>query len=76
MDSLTDGGFHADHIERVGDGGHPFAETNLQTLCEFCHREKTAAENRMGETTIEDRPKIDLDADMDDVATDGGDSTF
>lgn len=37
--------FHVDHIERIADGGHPFDETNLQTLCEHCHKQKTAEEN-------------------------------
>ncbi len=33
-----------DHIVRLADGGtdHP---SNLQSLCEDCHKEKTAAEN-------------------------------
>ncbi len=34
-----------DHIKRVADGGHPFDESNLRTLCEYCHSEKTASEN-------------------------------
>ena len=72
VDSPGDGGFHADHIERVADGGHPFDETNLQTLCKHCHHAKTAAENRTGEPSIEERPEVGLDAYMDDVATDGG----
>ncbi|WP_242437216.1 HNH endonuclease [Halorubrum lacusprofundi] len=63
--------FEVDHIERVADGGHPFDETNLQTLCKFCHRAKTAAENRTNEPTIEDRPEVGLDAYLD-TATDGG----
>jgi len=49
--------FEVDHIERVADGGHPFEESNLQTLCEHCHRDKTAAENRTGEPSIEERPE-------------------
>ncbi|WP_436348974.1 HNH endonuclease [Natronorubrum sp. FCH18a] len=34
-----------DHIQRIADGGHPLEESNLQTLCEDCHTEKTADEN-------------------------------
>ncbi|SIS06083.1 5-methylcytosine-specific restriction endonuclease McrA [Natronorubrum daqingense] len=34
-----------DHIQRITDGGHPFEESNLQTLCEDCHEAKTATEN-------------------------------
>jgi len=65
--------FEVDHIERVADGGHPFEESNLQTLCEHCHRDKTAAENRTGEPSIEERPELGLDAYMD-TATDGGEA--
>ena len=44
-------GLEVDHIVPVADGGHPFDPANLQTLCEACHREKTAAENsERGET--------------------------
>jgi len=35
-----------DHITRLADGGHPLDETNLQTLCDECHMEKTAEENK------------------------------
>jgi 5-methylcytosine-specific restriction endonuclease McrA len=38
-------GLNVDHITPVADGGHPFNPANLQTLCEDCHREKTAREN-------------------------------
>lgn len=41
----TDVTLHVDHITRIADGGHPLDETNLQTLCEDCHKEKTADEN-------------------------------
>ncbi len=34
-----------DHIQRIADGGHPFEESNLQTLCEDCHEAKTTNEN-------------------------------
>ncbi|WP_206424409.1 HNH endonuclease [Halorubrum sp. CSM-61] len=63
--------FEVDHIERVADGGHPFDETNLQTLCKYCHRDKTAAENRTNEPAVEERPELGLDAYLD-TATDGG----
>jgi 5-methylcytosine-specific restriction endonuclease McrA len=56
-DEWASGGFHADHIQRIADGGHKFDESNLQTLCKFCHEEKTAEENSdkgMPEVTLED----------------------
>lgn len=59
IDTPSRGGFHVDHIDRISDGGHPFDETNLQTLCKRCHHEKTAEENRTGENT-EERPEIPL----------------
>lgn len=37
---------HVDHIEPLAEGGHPFDEENLQTLCEACHHQKTAEQNR------------------------------
>lgn len=51
--------YHVDHIERIADGGHPFAESNLQTLCKYCHHEKTAEENST--ETNESRPEISLE---------------
>jgi 5-methylcytosine-specific restriction endonuclease McrA len=40
-----------DHIVPVSEGGHPFDPANLQTLCEECHRDKTARENsKRGQT--------------------------
>ena len=45
--------FEVDHIERIADGGHPFAEDNLQTLCEYCHADKTADENSKRESAPE-----------------------
>lgn len=57
IESPADGGFHVDHIERIADGGHPLDETNLQTLCKHCHREKTAAEN----SSQEPAPEITLE---------------
>jgi 5-methylcytosine-specific restriction protein A len=33
----------ADHITEIADGGSPFDEANLQTLCKGCHEIKTAA---------------------------------
>lgn len=51
------GGFHVDHIDRIADGGHPFDEQNLQTLCKFCHREKTAEENASSQSQ---RPDVTL----------------
>jgi len=44
-------GLEVDHIVPVSDGGHPFDPGNLQTLCEDCHRDKTARENsKRGQT--------------------------
>ena len=37
-------GLEVDHITPISEGGHPFDPGNLQTLCEDCHQEKTAAE--------------------------------
>ena len=37
--------FDADHMMRLADGGSSSPD-NLQTLCVFCHRAKTAAEIR------------------------------
>lgn len=54
VESPSSGYFHADHIERVADGGHEFDESNLQTLCKYCHREKTAAENSTPERQPQD----------------------
>lgn len=39
--------WHLDHIKRVRDGGEN-RESNLQVLCEWCHGEKTAGENKAG----------------------------
>lgn len=58
VDAPYSGGYHVDHIQRIADGGHPFDETNLQTLCKHCHHEKTAEENAADEAapdiTLED----------------------
>jgi 5-methylcytosine-specific restriction endonuclease McrA len=61
VESPTRGFFQVDHIERVTDGGHPFDETNLQTLCKHCHHTKTAEENSNGdEQETEEREEIPL----------------
>lgn len=44
---FTSGGFHVDHITPISEGGHKFDESNLRTLCKYCHYEKTAEENRL-----------------------------
>lgn len=41
-----DRGLEVDHITPISEGGHPFDPANLQTLCEACHKDKTAKENR------------------------------
>lgn len=53
----TDGFLQVDHIERIADGGHPFDESNLQTLCRDCHQEKTAAENQTPDAQTDDTEK-------------------
>lgn len=35
-------GTMVDHIEEISDGGCTTCLDNLQTMCEFCHRVKTA----------------------------------
>jgi 5-methylcytosine-specific restriction endonuclease McrA len=59
-----------DHITPIVDGGHPFDPGNLQTLCEDCHGEKTAAENS-------ERPQTptrgELSESLFEYVTDGGD---
>lgn len=60
IEAPSRGGFHVDHIKPISDGGHPFDESNLQTLCKHCHHAKTAKENRSGED-IEERPEIGLE---------------
>lgn len=72
----ADGGFQVDHIQRVTDGGHLFEESNLQTLCQWCHEDKTAEENTGGS---EPRPEVPLEAYLADggfveVADVGGES--
>ena len=66
---FTSGAFHVDHITPISEGGHPFDEQNLQTLCRECHREKTAEEN-----SGSDRPAEEVTLD-DYLAVDGGESS-
>jgi len=33
-----------DHIQRIEDGGEPFADNNLQSLCAFHHNQKSGKE--------------------------------
>lgn len=61
--------FEVDHITRISDGGHPFDESNLWTLCTHCHSAKTAAENRNEEPDAE-MPELTL-ADYLDAAGEG-----
>jgi 5-methylcytosine-specific restriction protein A len=35
-----------DHVVAVKDGGHPTAQTNLETCCKPCHSRKTALSDR------------------------------
>lgn len=51
--------FEVDHITPLADDGHPFDESNLQTLCRPCHREKTAEQNR--DADVEEQPAVTLD---------------
>jgi hypothetical protein len=41
----------ADHIRAVADGGGECGLDNMQTLCVWCHREKTAAMRRTSEAS-------------------------
>ena len=43
--NLSSSLWQADHIIRIADGGEHSLE-NLQTLCQICHKDKTANENR------------------------------
>jgi 5-methylcytosine-specific restriction endonuclease McrA len=67
VESWNSGFFEVDHIQRLTDGGHPFDERNLQTLCHHCHTKKTARENSSGDEPVqlddspEERPEIELD---------------
>ena len=36
----------ADHVIRILDGGHPYDERNLFTLCKKCHHVKSNMEGR------------------------------
>lgn len=63
------GGFHVDHITPISEGGHPFDESNLQTLCKHCHREKTAEENSSDDGEERPAEEVTLDAYL---AADGG----
>lgn len=49
LPEFTNRAFHVDHITPLSQGGHPFDESNLQTLCRECHEAKTADENRSDE---------------------------
>lgn len=50
---------HVDHIHPVSEGGHPFDERNLITLCSHCHHMKT----HQGESvTSEDASGLGLGA--------------
>lgn len=40
------GRLECDHVRPLEDGGDPWNEANLQTLCRGCHIEKTRAERR------------------------------
>lgn len=57
------GAFHVDHITPISDGGHPFDESNLQTLCQWCHHEKTAEENSTADE--DEQPELTLEDYMD-----------
>lgn len=55
-----DRGLEVDHITPISEGGHPFDPANLQTLCEECHQEKTAAEaTERAEQRATSRPEIE-----------------
>jgi len=62
---FTDGMFHVDHITPLDEGGHPFEESNLQTLCKHCHQAKTAEQNSQDEVA----PDVTLDDYLEPTAT-------
>lgn len=39
---------HVDHVRRIEDGGDPWNLTNLQSLCQPHHSQKTARETGFG----------------------------
>jgi len=59
-----------DHIVPVSEGGHPFDPANLQTLCEECHKDKTARENSERSQTPS---RGDLSESLFSYVADGGD---
>ena len=46
-DPVEGNAWHGDHVMPVSRGGGESALTNLQTLCTFCHSQKTAQEQRI-----------------------------
>jgi HNH endonuclease. len=44
------GGLHIDHIEPLSEEGHPLDTANLQTLCKYCHYEKTHEDAELEQT--------------------------
>ena len=41
------GRLQVDHVRRLQDGGDAYKQSNLQSLCEDCHRRKSAEENEL-----------------------------
>lgn len=41
---VVQGAQFTDHIQRIKDGGDPFDESNLQSLCEYHHNQKSGRE--------------------------------
>lgn len=66
-----DGGLEVDHVTPISEGGHPFDPGNLQTLCNDCHKDKTAAE--ASERADRRTPsREDINESLFEYASDGG----
>lgn len=71
LDRGPDSKVEVDHITPISEGGHPFDPANLWTLCENCHKEKTAREaTERAEARQMERPGIE--AELADFVLGGG----
>ena len=55
-DLPTDVALECDHIVPIANGGHPFAPTNLQTLCSECHDEKGLSSTDFRDDDFQEAP--------------------
>ncbi len=44
FDGIVSAVEYTDHIARIGDGGDPYNDSNLQSLCKFHHNQKSGRE--------------------------------